>query len=132
MEDGRVYMSTPVCIILCDLWIHAKVWYTLNVTGEHCVHKCLVPLQVVQLYQELLYSLHFGQMSMDDHCAEDIVTVIKTMQQAGIEIRMHYVYPALARYSQEGNIKGMKLKVGWKMYGFSPHGDILCFPACLI
>ena len=80
----------------------------MNGPREYCVHKYIVPLQIVQLYQELIYSLHFGQMSMDDQCAENIVAVVRAMQQAGVEIRMHYVYPALARFSQGGNIEGMK------------------------
>ena len=60
------------------------------------------------LYKDLLYSIYGGKLSTGEQRAKDISSVIKVMKEAEVEVRMHYIYPALAHYSQEGNIKGMR------------------------
>lgn len=58
------------------------------------------------MYKELLYLIYGNKLSTGNQRAEDIVTVIKTMQKAQVEVRTHYIYPALAHYSNEGNVQG--------------------------
>lgn len=84
-----------MCVLLC--------------TNSSVLELSLFPIQVAWLYRYLLYSIYGGKSSTGDQRAEDIVAVIKTMQEAEVEVRMHYVYPALAHYAQEGHIDGKRI-----------------------
>ena len=61
------------------------------------------------MYKELLYLIYDGTLSRGNQRAEDILAVIRNMQEKGVEVRTHYIYPALAHYSQDGNMQGRSL-----------------------